>query len=455
MSVLLETSLGDLVIDTLPNRPTLSSNFLKLCRAKYYNFSPINNVQRDFTFQTGDPLAFHASSVGGTSFKGLIGEGERLLPVPEAEAEVLKGHEERGTVSMASVGDEEGRFVASQFVITLGDHLSEQLDGRCVPVGILVEGSDVLEKINSAFVDDNGRPLRDIRIRHAHVLEDPYPDPPSWREPSSSPPPTEAQLSTVRIGEDESLDDDLDEEEKDRRRREAEAKAQALTLEMVGDLPFADVRPPENVLFVCKLNPVTPDDELELMFSRFGPILSCEVIRDKRTGESLQYAFIEFKEREDAERAYFKMQGVLIDDCRIHVDFSQSVSKLAKPFLERRTDGGSRRSVRPGSTGRYGGTGRKRDDLVFDESEMRDRMGKRERSRSPRFKDKRDSGRKDYGRDRSRSRDRRDRDRGHDRDRDRRDRDRDRDHGRDRDRDRHRHRDDRDRDRDRDRHRYR
>ncbi len=108
---------------------------------------------------------------------------------------------------------------------------------------------------------------------------------------------------------------------------------------MVGDLPFANVRPPENVLFVCKLNPVTRDEDLELIFSRFGTIMSCQVIRDKKTGDSLQYAFIEFDKREDAEqvcesfivpdlvdefvpknKAYFKMQNVLVDDRRIWVD---------------------------------------------------------------------------------------------------------------------------------------
>lgn len=72
------------------------------------------------------------------------------------------------------------------------------------------------------------------------------------------------------------------------------------------------------------LNPFV-DEDLDLIFSRFGKILSCEVIRDKRTGESLQYAFIEFENQKDCEQAYFKMQGVLIDDHRIHVDFSQSV----------------------------------------------------------------------------------------------------------------------------------
>ena len=55
---------------------------------------------------------------------------------------------------------------------------------------------------------------------------------------------------------------------------------------------------------------------------------SCEVIRDRKTGDSLQYAFVEFEDKDACEKAYFKMDNVLIDDRRIHVDFSQSVSKF-------------------------------------------------------------------------------------------------------------------------------
>ena len=53
----------------------------------------------------------------------------------------------------------------------------------------------------------------------------------------------------------------------------------------------------------------------------------CEIIRDQYTGSSLQYGFVEFEKKEDCEAAYLKMDNVLIDDRRIHVDFSQSVSK--------------------------------------------------------------------------------------------------------------------------------
>ena len=30
---------------------------------------------------------------------------------------------------------------------------------------------------------------------------------------------------------------------------------------------------------------------------RFGKVVCCEVIRDKKSGESLQYAFVEFEEK--------------------------------------------------------------------------------------------------------------------------------------------------------------
>jgi hypothetical protein len=53
------------------------------------------------------------------------------------------------------------------------------------------------------------------------------------------------------------LDENALEEANEKLRREREARAQALTLELLGDLPHAEVKPPEHVLFVCKLNPVT------------------------------------------------------------------------------------------------------------------------------------------------------------------------------------------------------
>lgn len=327
----METSAGDIVIDLkVTEAPKLCENFLKLCKTKYYNFSPIYGVQKGFSFQTGDPLGPDSDeSDGGSSIWGLInGPAMRTFNV---DFNPRLKHLERGTVSMAtavSTKDPDKRVAGSQFIITLGDSL-DYLDGKAAIFGSVAEGFDALEKINDSFCDEKGRPLVDIRLKHTIIIEDPFDDPPGLTEPPKSPLPTKAQLATVRIGEDDNIEEPADDEAVERMRRQREARAQALTLEMVGDLPFAEVKPPENVLFVCKLNPVTTDEDLELIFSRFGTILSCEVIRDKRTNDSLQYAFIEYEEQASCEQAYFKMQGVLIDDHRIHVDFSQSVSKLS------------------------------------------------------------------------------------------------------------------------------
>ena len=349
--------------------------------------------------------------------------------------------------TVPSAKDADERLAGSQFIITLGDNI-DYLDGKAAPFGMVVEGFDTLEKINDAFTNSNGRPLKDIRIRHTIILEDPYDDPPGLVAPDSSPAPTKGQLATVMIADDEELDDEVDEAAMEKLRREREARAQALTLEMVGDLPFAEVKPPENVLFVCKLNPVTHDEDLELIFSRFGKILSCEVIRDKRTGDSLQYAFIEFENQKDCEQAYFKMQGVLIDDHRIHVDFSQSVSKLSDSWRDAtnskraRQSGGfggitsleKRRHYRDGDERARGGRDYR---MVFDKDEIRQnresrpaRSRSRSRSRSP-GRDRRHPERQQHeekGKRRGdyweRERDRYD-DRNRDRDR-RRDRDRER-----------------------------
>ncbi|SCZ91931.1 BZ3500_MvSof-1268-A1-R1_Chr5-3g08227 [Microbotryum saponariae] len=339
MSVLFETSLGDIIVDLDTERcPRTSLNFLKLCSTYYYNFCSFHNVIQDFIAQTGDPTE---TGTGGESILHRLPKSSpSYLPTKYFVPEMTKAikHTAKGTLSMAVAGEGDQRGCGSQFFFTLKDEL-DYLDGKHAPFGKVIEGLEVLDKINEAYLDQGGRPLRDIRIRHVVVLDDPFPDPEGLVIPPESPEPTPAQLASLRVGDDEILEESGDAEELDQSRRAREARAQALTLEMVGDLPFADVAPPENVLFVCKLNNVTKSEDLELIFSRFGEILSCEIIKDPKTGDSLQYAFVEFKEREEAERAYLKMDNVLVDDRRIHVDFSQSVSKLHNSWVFNKTGG--------------------------------------------------------------------------------------------------------------------
>ncbi|KRG00818.1 peptidyl-prolyl cis-trans isomerase sig-7 isoform X1 [Drosophila mojavensis] len=322
MSVVIETTLGDLTVDLFTDeRPVACLNFIKLCQLKYYNYNLFHTVQQGFIAQTGDPSGV---GNGGSSVWGVVeGMQKRFF---EAEYIPKIHHSSAGMLSLVSAGK---NLVGSQFFFTLGENLTS-LDGNHCVIGEVVEGHEVLRKLNDAIVDDNFRPYQDIRITHTVVLEDPFPNPRGFQVPSRSPSPSAERLQNGRIAADEDIDETNGKtmEEMQEMLAEREAKARATILEIVGDLPDAEMAPPENVLFVCKLNPVTTDDDLEIIFSRFGVVKGCEVIRDRKTGDSLQYAFVEFEDQKSCEAAYFKMDNVLIDDRRIHVDFSQSVSKV-------------------------------------------------------------------------------------------------------------------------------
>ncbi|XP_045807988.1 peptidyl-prolyl cis-trans isomerase CYP59-like [Trifolium pratense] len=337
MSVLMVTSLGDLVIDLHTQKcPLTCKNFLKLCKIKYYNGCLFHTVQNDFTAQTGDPTGTGTS--GDSIYKFLYGDQARFF---NDEIHIDLKHSKTGTVAMASAGE---NMNASQFYITLRDDL-DYLDGKHTVFGEVAEGFETLTRINEAFADGKGRPFKNIRIKHTYILEDPFDDPPQLPEfiPEGSPEgkPKDEVDDEVRLEDDwVPMDEQLNPGELEEVIRSKEAHSRAVVLESIGDIPDAEVKPPDNVLFVCKLNPVTEDEDLHTIFSRFGTVSSAEIIRDHKTGDSLCYAFIEFEDKQACEQAYFKMDNALIDDRRIHVDFSQSVAKLWSQYMRKDNKGG-------------------------------------------------------------------------------------------------------------------
>ncbi|XP_065864965.1 peptidyl-prolyl cis-trans isomerase CYP59-like [Euphorbia lathyris] len=329
MSVLIVTSLGDIVVDLFTEKcPLTCKNFLKLCKIKYYNGSLFHTVQKDFTAQTGDPTGTGAA--GDSIYKFLYGEQARFF---NDEIHLDLKHVKTGTLAMASGGE---NLNASQFYFTLRDDL-DYLDGKHTVFGEVAEGLETLTRINEAYVDPKNRPYKNIRIKHTYILDDPYDDPPQLADlvPNASPEgkPKDEVDDEVRLEDDwVPMDEQLSIGELEEVIRAKEAHSSAVVLESIGDIPDAEIKPPENVLFVCKLNPVTEDEDLHTIFSRFGTVVAADIIRDFKTGDSLCYAFIEFDNVEACEQAYFKMDNALIDDRRIHVDFSQSVSKQWSEF---------------------------------------------------------------------------------------------------------------------------
>lgn len=320
MSILIETNIGDLVIDLyIDKAPKICTNFLKLCKIKYYHFCAFFNIQKDYITTCGDPT--NTGNNGDTIFHILDPQTPNNLP-DEIPLDAIK-HNSKGLVATANPGP---NLNNSQFYITLSDQKFDYLDGKHTIFGKVVEGLDILDKINKAFCDKSGKPYQAIYIKHTHLLDDPFPDPTGLIVPPESP---KAPIKGSALDLDLAMDKEIKQKTEEEVKKETEvyeAKARTKVLWMLDDLPDADIKPPENVLFVCKLNPVTQEEDLELIFSKYGPIKSCNIVRDRKTGDSLQYAFIEYESKQNCEDAYFHMQNALIDGRRIHVDFSQSVA---------------------------------------------------------------------------------------------------------------------------------
>jgi peptidyl-prolyl cis-trans isomerase-like 4 len=298
MAVILETSLGELTVDLyVTETPETAKNFLKLCKIKYYNNCLFHNIQRDYIVQTGDPTN---TGKGGESIYGVLyGEQAKYIP-DEIKPHLI--HNKKGLLSMANAGP---NLNGSQFFITTGDELP-QLDGKHTIFGEVSEGFDTLDRINEAYADADGKPLQVVRIKHTIILDDPFDDPKGLEEhiPDASPVPPKEQWDNL-LDEEEAekigKPDERSLEEIEEERQAKEAASREDVLKILQDIPDDEVKPPDTVLFVCKLNPVTTAEDLEIIFSRFGEIKSCEVIKDWKTGDSLCYAFIEFATREDGQ----------------------------------------------------------------------------------------------------------------------------------------------------------
>ncbi|KAJ9471977.1 Peptidyl-prolyl cis-trans isomerase CYP59 [Diplonema papillatum] len=418
-SVLLETSKGDLVIDLYTKDcPKTCENFLKLCKIKYYNGCLFDKVEKDFIAQTGD-----ADGAGGSSVWGLLeGEKKRFFEdelKPQKRKVNRLTHNRYGLVCMANKGRPNTN--SSQFFLLLTDRHLDFLDEKHTIFGEVSEGFHVLDALNQVYVDEKHKPMRRFAINHTSVLEDPFPDPPGLadRVPDASPDP--------RVDSDEedyvssaSDDEEVDEEVMNALMAAREAKSREVMLEMVGDIADADMAPPKNVLFVCCLNPVTEDEDLELAFSRFGKITSCEILRT-RDGKSLQYSFIEFNSVKACEQAYLKMENVRIDDRRIHVDFSQSVPRVWSSWMTGGDlgKGGGKKGGKKGDGKGFKGDGQKggkkphggderRDDRREDRRQDRGDGREHARDRADDREDKREHRREDRADRREDTRDRRD-----------------------------------------------
>lgn len=88
-------------------------------------------------------------------------------------------------------------------------------------------------------------------------------------------------------------------------------------------------------IFVAKLSSRTKSEDLEQLFSKFGKVLSANVVIDRQTGFSKRYGFVEMADEQAAYEAIDKLNDTELDG-------SQIVVKMSVP----KTD--ERKGQRPG-----------------------------------------------------------------------------------------------------------
>jgi peptidyl-prolyl cis-trans isomerase-like 4 len=229
MSVILETSLGDITIDLLVDAcPKASRNFLKLCKVKYYNNVIFHSVEKAFLAQTGDPTG---TGTGGESIYGRLYGAQAKYFTHETSPNIT--HSKRGTVGYVPCGTAANNGNGSMFYITLRDNL-DFLDGKQTIFGEVAEGFDVLEQIEASYVDDSTfKPLKNIRIRHTIILDDPFDDPDMLEIPPDSPDPVNDPLDLDFVDSDADKKAKMTEEERVEELKANEAYGRAELLEIV------------------------------------------------------------------------------------------------------------------------------------------------------------------------------------------------------------------------------
>ncbi len=198
--VLFNTTAGNIRIALYNETPKHRDNFLKLVRKRLYDGVTFHRVIKDFMIQTGD-LATRKP-------------GKRLVPAPPktkipAEIKFPLYYHKRGAVAAAREDDNVNPKKASSstdFYIVWGRQLHDSqidyfqnrldtltggtvkltpeiretynklggtpfLDGRYTVFGEVVEGMDVVEKIQLAETDAADKPKEEIRVIKATVVK--------------------------------------------------------------------------------------------------------------------------------------------------------------------------------------------------------------------------------------------------------------------------------------------
>jgi peptidyl-prolyl cis-trans isomerase B (cyclophilin B) len=150
-TAILHTNHGDITVELFDeDAPKTVANFTKLASDNFYEGVVFHRVIKDFMIQGGDPT--------GT---GRGGPGYTFEDEPNQHKIV------RGALAMANAGPDTN---GSQFFIVTKD-AAPWLDGKHTVFGQVVDGMDVVDKIEASETDRNDRPTQDAVIERVALPE--------------------------------------------------------------------------------------------------------------------------------------------------------------------------------------------------------------------------------------------------------------------------------------------
>lgn len=83
-------------------------------------------------------------------------------------------------------------------------------------------------------------------------------------------------------------------------------------------------------LYVGNLSPITTGEDLRTLFNTVARVISVELIKDKNTGKSKGYAFVEMISQGDAGKAVSEFNGYQLDRQRLKVKVAKNENRQPK-----------------------------------------------------------------------------------------------------------------------------
>jgi peptidylprolyl isomerase len=155
--VLLQTSMGDIVIQLRDDKPNTSGNFKKLVQEGKYDGTIFHRVIDGFIIQGGDPTGTGAGDPSIATIPDEIGSDNLNI---------------EGTIAMANTG--QPNSASSQFFINVVDNSGTNrfagFDQSYTVFGTVIQGMDVAKAISQVPTDENDKPLTDVVLIKAEIL---------------------------------------------------------------------------------------------------------------------------------------------------------------------------------------------------------------------------------------------------------------------------------------------